>query len=141
MRQNWNTGDVLEIQLPDGGSSTCQMLVEPEFAFFSPNDASQLLFRLWVHKTAYNSGRWEKIENSVVPPELGSEIPRFKQDPINGTLSIYQNGKERPATEEECQELERAAVWEANHVEERIADHLQGKENKWVKSLVLKPAT
>ncbi len=117
------------------------MLEEPEFAFFSPSDTGQLLFRLWVHKSAYNSGHWRKVGNSELSPDLATEIPRFNQDPINGSLSIHQNGRERPATEVECQELERAAVWEASHVEERITDHMQGKENVWVKSLAIKPAT
>ena len=141
MRQTWSKGDILKIELPDGGSSTCQMLEEPEFAFFSPDDDGQVLFRLWVHKSAYNSGRWKKMGKSIIPPELVSEIPRFNQDPINGSLSIHLNGREHSATEEECLGLERAAVWEPNHVEDRLFDHVQGKENIWVKSLAFKPAT
>ena len=140
MRQTWNRGDILKIGLPGGRTSTCQMLEEPEFAFFAPNDSSQLLFRIWVHKSAYSSGRWEKIGNSEIPPELASEVPRFNQDPISGSLSIHQSGREYSATEEECVKLERAAVWEPNHVEDRITDHIEGKENVWVQSLALKPA-
>ncbi|MEO1081754.1 MAG: hypothetical protein AAFY29_19505 [Pseudomonadota bacterium] len=141
MRQNWQKGDILEIGLPHGGTSICQMLDQPEIAFFSPNDPSQVLFRLWVHKSTYCTGRWKKVGKSDIPPELAVDVPRFKQDPLDGSLSIYLSGEERPATEEECLGLERAAVWEANHVEDRIADHVQGKENKWETSLAFKPAT
>jgi hypothetical protein len=39
---------------------------------------------------------------------------------------------------EEVKGLERAAVWEADHIEDRLTDYIDGKENKWVKSLELK---
>jgi len=139
--QRWKQGSILEITLPDGGVALCQMLVEPEFAFFSPSNRDELLFRLWVHKSAYTNGRWKKIGNAEIPAYLSSEVPRFKQDAISGKLSIYQNGQERPATASECVGLERAAVWDAMHVEERISDYVHGKENVWVKSLALKSST
>lgn len=45
---------------------------------------------------------------------------------------------ENPATPEECAVLERAAVWDPGHVEDRLRDHFAGQSNKWVESLRLK---
>lgn len=111
------------------------MLDKPEFAFFSPGGRSDLLFRLWVHKSAYTSGRWPKTDKGDVSPELSRPIDRFKQDLISGKLSIYGDHGDTPAKLEECLQLERAAVWDPEHVESRLEDHLAGRTNKWVESL------
>ncbi len=64
-----------------------------------------------------------------------------KQDIVSGKLYIYQEVPElaplyeRPATTGECIGLEAAAVWEAEHVEDRLRDHFAGQLNKWVEQL------
>ena len=56
-------------------------------------------------------------------------------------MSIYQEVPElaplyeRLAIAEECVGLERAAVWEPEHVEDRLRDHFAGRSNRWVESL------
>jgi hypothetical protein len=35
----------------------------------------------------------------------------------------------------ECTSLERAAVWDTEHIEDRLEDYFNGRENKWVESL------
>lgn len=129
-------GDIFEIALKDGKVAFAQALAEPEFAFFeaSPLDNNpDPIFRLWVHKSAVKE--WNKIGNKDLSPKLEKELPRFKQDPINGSLSIYQGGTERPTTIEEITGLECAAVWEGNHINDRLSDYYAGRENKWLKSL------
>jgi hypothetical protein len=67
----------------------------------------------------------------------------FKQDALTGALSIYWEapdgswGEER-ADFERCVGLERAAVWDPEHVEDRLRDHRAGVPNKWVESLALR---
>jgi hypothetical protein len=66
---------------------------------------------------------------------------KFIQDPIQRqSFQIYDpnTGNIHPSKKEDCIGLERAAVWEASHVEDRILDHFEGRENKWVKSLQIK---
>ena len=134
-RQHWSKGAVLEILLSDGQIVEAQMLDEPEFAFFHPNERSKLLFRLWVHKFAYSDGRWRKTGKRQVSSELSEPVDRFKQDPITGKLSIYRDQGEVPAELGDCLHLERAAVWDPAHVESRLEDHLAGRPNRWVESL------
>ncbi len=129
-------GDIFEIKLKNGKVAFAQALAEPEYAFFevSPLETNpNVLFRIWVHKSAIKE--WGKIGNRKLSSELKKEEARFKQDPINGKLSIYKGGTETPATLEEISGLECAAVWEGNHISDRLSDHFEGKENKWLKSL------
>lgn len=134
-RQRWTRGAILEITLPSGQIVEAQMLDSPEIAFFSPNGDSTVLFRLWVMKSAYNSGRWRKIGKADISAQLHETVDRFRQDPITGKLSIYRDGDDHPAKPEDCLDLERAAVWSPEHVESRLEDHLAGRPNKWVESL------
>lgn len=61
------------------------------------------------------------------------------QDVMNSKLfSNYDNGKIRRATKMACEGLERAAVWEPEHVEERLRDLYVGKPNIWVEQLKIK---
>ena len=43
------------------------------------------------------------------------------RDPITGAVRIYHHGTIRPATEEEVQGLEIAAVWERQDIIDRLA--------------------
>jgi hypothetical protein len=123
------------------------MLESVDMAFFDARSTSDLrieeivgrpvLFRLAVHKSAYADGRWPKVGSAPVPEGLLGGVPRFMQDAITGRLSISEDGgvTSRPATFDECRDLERLAVWEPEHVEDRLRDHYAGVPNKWVESL------
>lgn len=135
-RQKWKNGAVLQVDA-HGHSCLAQMLTLPEIAFFDPSCPDRVLFRLWVHKSAYTTGRWLIVDQRPITDELSTQVPRFKKDPISGKLSIYLNERETPATQEECLKLESAAVWDPEHVEDRLRDHCENRENVWVKSLSL----
>jgi hypothetical protein len=42
-----------------------------------------------------------------------------------------------PVSIDKCRGLERSAIWEPEHVEERLSDHYAGKVNRWAESLKL----
>ena len=133
-RQQWSVGAVLSVP-HEGGEAFAQMLNHPEMAFFADKELTKLLFRIWVHKSCYSTGHWLRIGKAPVSLDCQAEVPRFSKDAINGSYSIRVRIEERKATREECIELECAAVWEANHVEDRLADLAAGRENKWQKLL------
>lgn len=136
-------GNVYAIPLEDGRYSYAQALESPEFAFFDVATDKELtaeeaishpiMFRIWVHKSSLKT--WRKIGKAPISESLSNQVPRFKQNSLNGKLSIYINEQETPATLEEVQGLECAAVWEGSHILCRISDHLAGQENKWVASM------
>jgi hypothetical protein len=96
--------------------------------------SSPVLFKIAVSQTALTKNSWEIVGTTEKPL---SEIPyQFHQDIINPKKCtiIDPQGGERLATPEECEGLERLAVWEATHVEDRIRDHYKGVPNKWYES-------
>jgi hypothetical protein len=88
-----------------------------------------VLFVLAVGRGA-SKGHWPKIGD--VPLETAPiPIPdQFMQDIITGACEIVDEVfNRRPARPEECIALERAAVWDPAHVEERLRDHYGGRPN------------
>jgi hypothetical protein len=143
-------GDILKIDLGDGVHSYGQVAEEPLVVFFDgafsealpPEQATALpvLFRIWVHNDAVKTGIWEVIGNLPLAPENAVEPFFYKQDAITGTLSLYHSsfadrGWERPASATECDGLECAAVWDPEHVEDRLRDHYAGQPNRWLERL------
>ena len=143
-RQKWKYGGVVKIGLGDGVHSYGQMLHEPEYAFFSIRTTDdiaaedvvryKLMFRLWVMRCAHSTGRWLKIGDAPVAPTLQQPVLRFNQDPLKPEhIRLTYDGCEGPlGTIKDCENLECAAVWAPEHVEDRIRDHFAGVPNKWL---------
>jgi hypothetical protein len=145
-------GDVLKIALGDSCHSYAQVSGDPLIIFFEGAFADDLplsrvphlpvLFRIWVHDDAIKKGLWPVVGSQLLTPENAAEPFFYKQDAITGALSLYhskfeQTGWERPSSATECEGLECAAVWDAEHVEERLRDHYAGRPNKWFKTLMI----
>jgi hypothetical protein len=139
-------GDLVKIQLDSQWHVYARVLKEPLFAFYDSRTDKELtfdeiknlpvLFKIWVMKYAVTSGRWPVVGNYHLEESLKQVEKFFKQDCLNPqSISIYYEGHEIPATREECIGLECAAVWDPEHVEDRLRDHYAGKPNKWVKAL------
>jgi len=151
-RQKRKLGKIVKIELGEGKAALGLVLAEPLVAFFdkqfnsaeaTPESFSDLkvAFTLMVMSHAITSGRWLVIGDIDVPDTL-KIAPKFcKEDLASGELSIYQEVPElaphyeRPAKPDECNGLEAAAVWEPQHVEDRLRDHFAGVANKWVQQL------
>jgi hypothetical protein len=138
-------GDIVQIKLEDGSFSFARVLEEPLMAFYDfksdsiPNLSEivekPIIFRIWVMNRAVKSGRWGVIGNIGLEPELVLSPKFFNQGALNKNFTIIYNDDESPATREECENLERAAVWDPEHVEDRLRDHYAGVPNMWVESL------
>jgi hypothetical protein len=93
----------------------------------TPTEISELsvLFEVGVMKYGIGKNGWA-LAGKVELNEKFSKYPMFsKKDPINGKLSIVDHTfmNEIPATEAECNLLEKAAVWDPCHIEERLNEH------------------
>lgn len=142
-------GAVLGVPLGLQGACFALTLPEADFAFFGPEAAHDVgsaklfshpvLFRVAVYKSAWSTGRWTRLGKLDVPPNLLSPQPKFIQDALNpNKFEVYVGGVIRPASRSECEGLECAAVWEAEHVEQRLRDHLTGSLNVWAEQLRIK---
>jgi hypothetical protein len=143
-------GDVVRIDLGDGFHSYARVMGEALFAFYGGRVTNELpidriiglpiIFQIPVMDPAITSGRWVVIGNAPLDDTLLNPPFFFIQDILNkDRFKIYESGgKIRAATKEECVGLERAAVWEPAHVEDRLRDHFANRKNKWVESLKIK---
>lgn len=142
-------GDIVAIKLADGCFGFGRVLDEPLMAFYNHKadgiDESveeiishSIIFKVWVMNSAITSGRWVVIGNKPIDEELKMPAIFYKQDFITKKLYLYCDGKQTSASFEECFGLEKAAVWEAGHIEDRLMDYFLGKSNKWVEMLRLK---
>jgi hypothetical protein len=147
VRQRRIIGAVLKVPLDQRWHAYAWTLPEIDFAFFDLRVSSDLsvseivghpiAFRVGVNGSAYLHGRWLRVGKVVPPPSVSAPVPTFIQDPISGRFSIYLLGDIRQATREECIGLERCAVWDPSHVEDRLRDHFAGCGNKWIESLAM----
>lgn len=143
-------GDLLLIDIGSGRHAYAQVAAEPLVIFFEgafDEDIAidripslSVAFRLWVANHAITKGTWPVIGSRPLQPENAEEPLFYKQDTISGRLSLYHSdfaatNYERPASLEECQNLECAAVWEPEHVADRLNDHTAHRPNRWVESL------
>ncbi len=148
--QKRTVGDVVRIDLGDGFHTYARVLEKALFAFYDDHVRKALpieriitlpiLFQIPVMRHAITNMRWVIVGNTTLDKSLLNPPLFLMQDILRkGRVRIYeQGGTIRPATKRECIGLERAAVWEPNHVEDRLCDHYAGRKNKWVESLKIK---
>jgi hypothetical protein len=140
-------GDILLIPLGNEEYGFGRVLPSVLYAFYdarSPPNFSideiigrPILFKVCVMDYAVKKGIWKVIGNAPLTEDLLIEPWFFKKDPISGVLTLYRDstGEEIPATRNDCEKLERAAVWDPEHVADRLRDHFTGRPNKWVMSM------
>jgi len=146
-------GSLLRIGLEDGANAFARVLPNSQIALYdilvpqidtlsSHNVFSaKILWKLTVMKSALISGRWPVMDYRPLESELTAPVEYFIRDQLTGRYSIYRSsdGYTRGSTFEECKELEAAAVWEAEHIEDRIRDHFAGRPNTWAEQLKAMP--
>ena len=148
-RQRRRARDVVRIDLGAGFHTYARVLPGASFAFYDcrlVGEAplpeilvSRILFRIAVMNHAVKTGRWPVIGHEPLKGAMLILPPKFSQDPIDKTIfSIYENGVITPATREQCRGLERASVWEPEHVEDRLRAHYAGNVNHIVELLKLR---
>ena len=141
-------GDIVKITLEDGDACFSRVLEKPLFAFYdlkvkqvpSKEDIikSPIMFKIWVMDYAITTNIWKIIGNIPLEQKLVAPVTFFTQDIISKKTYLYLNSEKIPATFEQCENLEKAAVWDPIHVEDRLRDYYLGVPNKWVESLKLK---
>lgn len=147
-RSKREVGDVISIPLGDGRTAFGVVLDEPLVTFFdicvanerfpSASEIAQkpVAFRVWVMNKPIVDGTWPVIGHVAVPAHLLEPPLFFKQDPISGRVTVGHTASEELLPEHgQLEYLERAAVWSANHVVDRLRDHFDGRPNKWVESM------
>ena len=147
-RQQRTVGAIVEIKLRNNLYSYGRILDKANFAIYdilteetlSINEIVKrpVLFIVAVQNDAVTTGRWRKIGKLPLEKNLLSLPMKFIQDGlVPNIFKLYDpnTGKTIKATKEDCLGLERAAVWEAKQVEDRIRDYHDEKPNRWLKNM------
>ncbi len=145
-RQQRTVGSIVKIPLERGYHSYARILKSPYFAFYdlrakenlSDLDlivSSPVLFITSVSHYSVTSGLWIKVGKLPLEKKLLKIPPQFIQDSIqtNQFEIVYDDGRKKKATAEECAGLERLAVWTPESIQERLIDHYAGRQNFWAK--------
>jgi hypothetical protein len=133
---------VVQIELPNGRYAYGRVYDEAGLGIYSqmtdephkpPIGSRDFQFIVGVYNKVLTSGKWPTVgEDPFGEKEDPWPPPRCIIDSISGEYSIYHHGKTRPASADECQHLEVTAVWDGDHIIDRI---LHGNESKYLKSL------
>jgi hypothetical protein len=141
--EKYSPGAVLRIQLADGSFGYGRLRAFPFVAFYDFHTkervsdlneitSKSILFTLAVHESVQDT--WEIIGEMPLEESLKQPVVQFMQDVIDYRKCwiVDSEGNEGPARPEECLGLERAAVWEAQHVEKRLLDTFMDRPNRSV---------
>lgn len=152
-RQRVTEGAILEINIENQYYVYAQILVKGlGYAFFDYKSKEHLkdlnellkcevLFIVTVYDDVVTQGKWIKVGKLPIRQDLLVQPMKFMQDYMDlDKFDLYNpnTGEIVKATRDECFGLERASVWEFNHVEDRIRDHYLGVPNVWVEQLKIK---
>lgn len=128
-KQKIKLGDVYQILLPNGKYAYGRFFRDACIAIYRnmsvlPGQVPQTedyQFVVGVYNDVLKSGKWPVVENRPFKSEDESwPPPMCVIDKISGKYEIYYKGELIPSNEENCSGLEEAAVWEAEHIVDRI---------------------
>ncbi|WP_291529214.1 Imm26 family immunity protein [Bacteroides sp. UBA939] len=153
VRQRITEGAILEISIENQYYVYAQILNKGRgYAFFDYKtkdklinlealDDAGILFIVAVYKIVIIQGRWLKVGKLPIRESLLVLPMEFIQDIFHPELFELYNpntGEIIPTTRDKVVGLERAAVWDYNHVEDRIRDYYLGVPNVWLEHMKIR---
>jgi hypothetical protein len=128
-------GDVVEIPLPNGKYAYGRVYKDASIAIYKklseephqpPIGSRDFLFHVGLYDDILTSGDWAVVgHDKFNSTESSWPPPYFIKDIISGGYEIYHKGDIRKASKDECKNLEEAAVWDKQHIIERIIREFQ----------------
>ncbi|MFN4288643.1 MAG: hypothetical protein ACK4E3_09140 [Brevundimonas sp.] len=146
LKSSRTENDIIEIELIDGRFAYAQRLTDPLVGFYpgcygqrqtvETFEGQTFRFCVWVHSDAFASARWNVVGTIEPPPNMQNPW-FFKQDALSKKLTLYQHqtGKVRTLQVDELFGYEAAAVWDPEHIEQRLIDECEGRSNVFVESM------
>ena len=134
-------GTFVRIPLVDGSFGYGRILERPYKAFYNYRTteplsdldeigAQPVLFKQAVR--IFDSDGWVTLGVRPLEGEVARPVVRFMQDLADfRKCTIFDTaGMKRRVTPEECVGIERASVWDAWHIAERLLDTFMGRPNE-----------
>ena len=145
-QKKWLPGNVIEILLEDESISYGLVIREPLIAFsrltystkveISAELFTDIAFQTWCHNESIGKNGWS-IVGYINLSEISLPAENFyRYDPISQEFFHYiDNTNDIPVQREDCIDMECAAVWDKNHIEQRLYALKTGKSCIWLESL------
>lgn len=133
-------GDIIAIPLSGKKYAFAMVLKDPGISVYDyigndQNDkpkTAKYLFTVWASFKSLEKNNVRVIgHEEVTSPEDIALPPMWRRDLISGAYEIYKDGKFIPSDRFECEPLEVAAVWDYEHIVDRV-----NGDDKWQKSLI-----
>ncbi len=146
-RQKYTIGSIVEIPV-NNGEYYCygQLIGHGECAVFdyrssqpipdlSALNNARVLFRVCLYRHVIGSGEWLKIGKLPLRKELKLFPDQYIYHDWDKKFFLYkvESGEIIPASKDLCRNLERCAVWDSKHVEDRISSHFNNVPCIWMK--------
>jgi hypothetical protein len=126
----FKVGDVFQISLSNGKYTYGRVYRDASVGIYNhiserPNEppigSRDFMFIVGMYDDVLSSGKCPIIGYDGFEDQESEWPPRyFIKDKISGKYSIYYKGEIKPSSEEECEGLEEAAVWDLHHIVDRI---------------------
>lgn len=96
-----------------------------------------VLFVAYTHSYILTKKLWKKVGYLDIREELKDDIIFFIYSKVDGTFEKYSSktGEVFPSSLEDCRGLEICAVWDKNHIEDRIRDYYLGVPCVWLNNI------
>jgi hypothetical protein len=130
-RRRPRVGDVIQLALPTGRYAYGRVLRDASVAFYRESTDAPRKPPIGSRDFQFVVGVYEDVPGSEACPVVGYDPSRDDEDdwpppyqvadPITGALRLYHKGQARPATHDECEGLEPAAIWDLHHLLERLS--------------------
>lgn len=145
-RREWEPGSYWRLRLPDSGFGYARLTEEPYAAFLDLRSVEPLtdvaalqgVARAFVAAVETRClDQWDPLGPDPTDAPLDDpprQYHRSADAPARCTI-FEVDGTTRPATPEECAQLEPMAVWNAPSVAQRLLDHLLGRPNADLEAL------
>lgn len=140
--QRQKLGNVYAIPLPNGQFAFGRQFQEGAIAVYKHiginiddlPDNEDYQFIVGVYQKVLTCCKWPKVDYRPFEKEEDSwSPPEYIWDPFTGKYEMYYKGKRTPCTKAECKGLEPAAVWDDQHIIDRIMgiDKWQKANREW----------
>ena len=138
-KKKMKVGDILAIPLPNHKYAFGRIFKDSCVAYYKKigesiddiPDTEDYQFIVGTYQKLVKGNIWTFVEHR--PYKSEDEVtapPNSMYNSLTDQFSIYYKGEIRPSSLEECKDLEPAAIWD----EEHIIDRLMG-DNKWLESM------
>lgn len=123
--------------LPYGNTAFFDFRSEKHISDFSILDKAPILFIINIYPYIVSKGLWKRVGYLNLRENFKEDIKYYIYDEIHNKYEEYSSktGEIKPSSLDKCKNLECCAVWDKNHVEDRIRDYYSGKTCIWLKQL------